>query len=50
MTVPDDWCLRFSGYHLYYLRRQRASAAFSLFVDAQLQGLIGLRVKIGYDG
>jgi DNA-binding transcriptional LysR family regulator len=34
VTVLDDWCPSFSGYHLYYPSRRQPSAAFSLFVDA----------------
>ena len=32
--VLTDWCLPFSGYHLYYASRRQSSAAFSLVVDA----------------
>lgn len=32
--VLDDWCLPFSGYHLFYPSRRQSSAAFSLVVDA----------------
>lgn len=32
--VLDDWCLPYSGYHLYYPSRRQASAAFGLVVDA----------------
>jgi DNA-binding transcriptional LysR family regulator len=32
--VLEDWCLPYSGYHLYYPSRRQPSAAFSLFVDA----------------
>jgi DNA-binding transcriptional LysR family regulator len=34
ISVLDDWCPPFSGYHLYYPSRRQPSAAFSLFVDA----------------
>jgi DNA-binding transcriptional LysR family regulator len=34
VSVLDDWCPPFSGYHLYYPSRRQPSAAFSLFVDA----------------
>lgn len=34
VSVLDDWCLPFSGYHLYYPSRRQPSAAFSLLVDA----------------
>lgn len=32
--VLDDWCLPFSGYHLYYPSRKQPSAAFALLVSA----------------
>jgi DNA-binding transcriptional LysR family regulator len=32
--VLADWCLPYSGYHLYYPSRRQPSAAFSLLVDA----------------
>jgi DNA-binding transcriptional LysR family regulator len=32
--VLEDWCLPYSGYHLYYPSRRQGSAAFSLLVDA----------------
>jgi DNA-binding transcriptional LysR family regulator len=32
--VLEDWCLPYSGYHLYYPSRRQSSAAFSLLVDA----------------
>ena len=32
--VLDDWCLPYSGYHLYYPSRRQSSAAFALLVDA----------------
>jgi DNA-binding transcriptional LysR family regulator len=32
--VLADWCLPYSGYHLYYPSRRQPSAAFRLFVDA----------------
>jgi DNA-binding transcriptional LysR family regulator len=31
--VLDDWCLPYSGYHLFYPSRHQSSAAFSLLVD-----------------
>ena len=31
--VLEDWCLPYSGYHLFYPSR-RQSAAFALVVDA----------------
>jgi DNA-binding transcriptional LysR family regulator len=34
VRVLDDWCLPFSGYHLYYPSRRQPSPAFSLVVDA----------------
>jgi DNA-binding transcriptional LysR family regulator len=32
--VLDDWCLPYSGYHLFYPSRRQSSAAFSLLVEA----------------
>jgi DNA-binding transcriptional LysR family regulator len=32
--VLADWCLPYTGYHLYYPSRRQASAAFALLVDA----------------
>jgi len=32
--VLKDWCLPYSGYHLFYPSRRQASAAFALLVDA----------------
>jgi DNA-binding transcriptional LysR family regulator len=32
--VLEDWCLPYSGYHLYYPSRRQSSAAFVLVVDA----------------
>ena len=32
--VLADWCLPFTGYHLYYPSRRQSSAAFTLVVDA----------------
>ena len=32
--VLQDWCLPYSGYHLYYPSRRQPSAAFALLVDA----------------
>jgi DNA-binding transcriptional LysR family regulator len=34
IRVLDDWCLPFSGYHLYYPSRKQPSAAFTLLVNA----------------
>jgi len=31
--VLEDWCLPYSGYHLWYPSRRQPSAAFSLLVD-----------------
>jgi DNA-binding transcriptional LysR family regulator len=31
--VLADWCLPYSGYHLYYPSRRQSSAAFALLVD-----------------
>src|SRR6266536_73127 len=30
----EDWCLPYSGYHLWYPSRRQSSAAFALLVDA----------------
>ena len=32
--VLEEWCLPYSGYHLYYPSRRQSSAAFALLVDA----------------
>jgi DNA-binding transcriptional LysR family regulator len=32
--VLDDWCLPYSGYHLWYPSRRQSSPAFALVVDA----------------
>jgi len=32
--VLEDWCLPYSGYHLYYPSRRQSSPAFNLLVDA----------------
>lgn len=32
--VLEDWCLPYSGYHLFYPNRRQSSAAFELVVDA----------------
>ena len=32
--VLEDWCLPYSGYHLFYPSRRQPSAAFTLLVDA----------------
>jgi DNA-binding transcriptional LysR family regulator len=32
--VLEDWCLPYSGYHLFYPSRRQAAAAFALVVDA----------------
>jgi DNA-binding transcriptional LysR family regulator len=32
--VLEDWCLPYSGYHLFYPSRRQQSAAFALLVDA----------------
>jgi DNA-binding transcriptional LysR family regulator len=34
VRVLDDWCPKFSGYHLYYPSRRQPSPAFSLVVQA----------------
>jgi DNA-binding transcriptional LysR family regulator len=33
VRLLDDWCLPFSGYHLYYPSRRQHSAVFGLVVD-----------------
>ena len=32
--VLEDWCLPYSGYHLFYPSRRQSSAAFTLLVNA----------------
>ena len=32
--VLADWCLPYTGYHLYYPSRRQSSAAFALMIDA----------------
>ena len=32
--VLEDWCPRYSGYHLYYPSRRQPAAAFALLVEA----------------
>jgi DNA-binding transcriptional LysR family regulator len=32
--VLEDWCLPYSGYHLFYPSRRQSSAAFALVVNA----------------
>src|SRR5688572_22017650 len=34
VRVLEDWCPKFTGYHLYYPSRRQPSPAFSLVVDA----------------
>ncbi|MBU0913528.1 MAG: LysR family transcriptional regulator [Gammaproteobacteria bacterium] len=34
VSVLQDWCPTFPGYHLYYASRRQATPAFSLLVDA----------------
>jgi DNA-binding transcriptional LysR family regulator len=34
VSVLDDWCEPFPGYHLYYPSRRQQSAAFALIVEA----------------
>lgn len=34
VTVLEDWCPPFAGYHLYYPSRRQPSAAFALLVEA----------------
>jgi len=34
VRVLADWCLPFSGYHLYYPSRRQPTSAFTLLVDA----------------
>src|SRR5436190_13441813 len=38
--VLEDWCLPYSGYHLFYPSRRQASAAFALLVDALLEDVL----------
>jgi DNA-binding transcriptional LysR family regulator len=33
-SMLEDWCLPYSGYHLFYPSRRQSSAAFALVVDA----------------
>jgi DNA-binding transcriptional LysR family regulator len=32
--VLEDWCLPYSGYHLYYPSRRQPTPAFNLLVNA----------------
>ena len=32
--VLEDWCLPYSGYHLYYPSRRQPTPAFTLLLDA----------------
>jgi DNA-binding transcriptional LysR family regulator len=32
--VLEEWCLPYSGYHLFYPSRRQSSAAFTLILDA----------------
>ena len=34
VRVLEDWCLPFTGYHLYYPSRRQASPAFSVVAEA----------------
>jgi DNA-binding transcriptional LysR family regulator len=34
VRVLEDWCARFSGYHLYYPSRRQPAPAFAVLVDA----------------
>lgn len=34
ISMLENWCEPFSGYHLYYSSRCQPSLAFSLIVDA----------------
>lgn len=34
ISVLDDWCPTYPGYHLYYPSRRQSSQAFALFVEA----------------
>jgi DNA-binding transcriptional LysR family regulator len=34
VSVLEDWCPPFAGYHLYYPSRRQPSAAFAVLVDA----------------
>ena len=42
--VLEDWCLPYSGYHLYYPSRRQATPAFALLVEAlRYRGQAGCR-------
>jgi DNA-binding transcriptional LysR family regulator len=41
VRVLEDWCPRFTGYHLYYPSRRQPSPAFSLVVKALQFGKLG---------
>ncbi len=46
VSVLQDWCPKFTGYHLYYPSRRQPSPAFSLVVDAlRLAGPVDRRAK-----
>jgi DNA-binding transcriptional LysR family regulator len=34
VRVPADWCVPFSGHHLYFPSRRQATPAFTLLVEA----------------
>ncbi len=34
VSVLEDWCQPFAGYHLYYPSRRQPAIAFSMLVDA----------------
>jgi DNA-binding transcriptional LysR family regulator len=34
LSVMEDWCPNYPGYHLYYPIRRQASPAFALVVEA----------------
>ncbi|RIV14313.1 LysR family transcriptional regulator, partial [Klebsiella pneumoniae] len=34
ISVLEDWCAPFPGYHLYYPNRRHTSPAFALVIDA----------------
>ena len=39
ISVLEDWCPRFAGYHLYYPSRRQPSAGFALLVEALRHGM-----------
>ena len=45
VSVLQDWCPPFTGYHLYYPSRRQPSTAFSLVLNALRMGKTGLMPK-----